>query len=77
MSSEIRQFWMVKGRGPSTACHDSRDMAEAEAERLACENPGQAFFVMEAVTAHRKISVERISLRDDDQYIPTYIRCSF
>ncbi|MGD9862542.1 MAG: hypothetical protein AB7S99_04950 [Pseudodonghicola sp.] len=69
---KLGQFWMVKGDGPTTYRHDSQASAEAEAQRLARLNPGQIFFVMEAVAAHRHIAVERISLRGrvDDEEIP-------
>lgn len=58
------KFWMVKGRGPTNYCHDSRISAEEEAKRLARENPGQLFAVLEAVTAFKKPDVERVDLED-------------
>lgn len=66
---EAKRFWMAAGRGPSNHRHSSQGEAEREAKRLARENPGQWFVVVEAVSAHRKIDVESISLRqsrDDD-----------
>ena len=65
------QFWMVKGAGPASVMHDSQRGAEREAERLARENPGQRFFVLEAIAMHRRVDVERIALRGDpDAEIP-------
>ena len=68
-------FWMVKGDGPAVVCHESRAVAESEAERLARLNPGTPFFVLEAIACHRRVDVERISLdgRNDprkDHLIP-------
>lgn len=66
------RFWMVKGAGPTSCCHDTLDSAEREAARLARAFPGARFFVLEAVACHRKVDVERIDLRatDDDQELP-------
>lgn len=63
-----KQFWMVKGAGPANATHRTRHLAENEAERLARANPGTEFFVMEAVAVHRRIDVERTSLRPGDRF---------
>lgn len=54
---------MVKGRGPTSMVHTSLHSAEEEADRLARVNPGEAFIVLEAVSAHVKTDVERIDLR--------------
>lgn len=59
------QFWMVAGSGPSLYRHGTKEEADREAERLAHKSPGTAFFVMEAVTMFRKVTVERIDLRED------------
>lgn len=68
------RFWMVKGEGPARFCHASLAEAETEANRLARANPGHAFVVLEAVSVHRKLDVERIDLRsraiDDDEDLP-------
>lgn len=61
-----RRFWMVKGQGPANFPHDSRASAEREAERLARCNPGECFYVLEAVTAHIRHDVHRIVLTDAD-----------
>lgn len=58
------KFWMVKGRGPASYCHDSRASAEHEAKRLARENPGELFAVLEAVTGFKKPDVEEVQLED-------------
>lgn len=65
------QFWMVKGSGPAYYEHPSLSGAEAEAERLARLHPGQTFTVLEAVSACRRVDVERVSFRDEnDQQLP-------
>lgn len=66
----MQPFWMVQGAGPATVRHSTRQLAEMEARRLARENPGHEFYVMEAVAGHRKINVERIEFRGDDEDIP-------
>ena len=47
---ELR-FWMVYSPtgGAPTRSHYSRDDAQREAERLARNNPGRAFFVLKSV----------------------------
>lgn len=47
--NDVRRFWMVKGNGPTSAEHYSREAAEDEAHRLALKHPGQRFVVLEAV----------------------------
>lgn len=59
-----QRFWMVKGAGPTQYPHDSRASAEYEADRLARLNPGQCFYVLEAVTAHVRVDVQRIVLTE-------------
>lgn len=75
MTTQPAKFWMVKGDGPASATHGSREAAEREADRLARLSPGTLFFVLEAVACHRRVDVERISLdgRNDprkDHLIP-------
>ena len=60
----MKQFWMVQGDGPARVRHSLRAVAEREAQRLARENPGTEFYVMEAVAGHRKIDVERVAFDD-------------
>lgn len=59
------KFWMVKGYGPTNYIHETQDSAEAEAERLAAANPGQPFVVLEAIAAHRCITVQRFEMREN------------
>ena len=66
----MKRFWMVKGPGPASVIHDNERDAEAEAERLALFHPGDQFFVMESVTAIRKLEVERIDLTGDEWEAP-------
>ena len=68
--NDPHRFWMVQGTGPANHRHASRASAEAEAHRLARVNPGELFFVMEAVAAVRRRDVEYISLRPDDEERP-------
>ena len=60
---EMNSYWMVHGDGPTNYRHDSRASAVTEAERLARQNPGRIFVVLEAVEAIRKVDVERVELR--------------
>ena len=69
MNREPEAFWMVKGPGPASARHDTRSSAEREAERLARANPGQDFYVLQAIALIRKVDVERIALCADE-HIP-------
>ena len=64
------RFWMVQGSGTARFRHESRAQAEAEATRLALSNPGETFFVMEAVAAVRRQDVEYTSLRPNDEETP-------
>lgn len=71
MSRKDEQFWMVKGDGSPTMKHRSRSSAEAEARRLAQQNPGTQFFVLEAVSAWRRLDMERVTFGSDpDDMIP-------
>ena len=65
MSNE-RKFWMVKGRGPTSHQHRTREDAEAEAQRLARTTPGQRFYVLEATAYHVRNETQRVQL--DDPY---------
>lgn len=42
-------FWMVLGGGTPTYRHDNQTSAEKEAERLARQNPGTEFIVLESL----------------------------
>lgn len=65
-----QRFWMVQGDGPARYRHYTRASAETEAHRLARENPGRIFFVLETVSAVRRRDVDYISFRPDDEEIP-------
>lgn len=60
------KFWMVYGIdcGAPTARHGSKEIAETEAKRLARNNPGTTFVVLEAVTAIIKRDLDVITLRE-------------
>jgi hypothetical protein len=60
---DIKQFWMVKGLGPTKFVHITRQSAEAEADRLARENPGRMFFVLETIAYHVRNDVRRVNRR--------------
>jgi hypothetical protein len=63
--SQQRQFWMIwnpEGNMPRF-CHDTEAAAETEAERLARLNPGQSFYILEAVQRYRVDSLQRMHLR--------------
>lgn len=51
---------------PPTFIHPTRGLAEMEAERLARENPGQCFHVVESIVAKRKTDIDTIEF-DPDQ----------
>lgn len=53
-------FWVVwnpEGNVPFVR-HQSRDIAQGEAERLARNNPGQSFYVLASLSVSRKSDVE-------------------
>lgn len=67
-------FWIVwnpAGRNP-TFRHRSESAAVAEAERLARENPGQTFVVLQSVCARRTQTMECVDLSQpvDEREIP-------
>lgn len=72
--SDNEPFWMVYGlhQGAPTVMHYTREIAEAEAKRLARNNPGIQFFVLEAVSRAEKIDVQftRIDRRYLDDGVP-------
>ena len=43
---------MVVGNGPTRCRHETEELADEEAQRLARENPGQVFVVTEAIKAY-------------------------
>lgn len=56
-----KKFFMVLGAGEPCYRHDSQLSAEREAERLATQNPGQEFVVLESlsVCSHRVVQWEQ------------------
>lgn len=64
----MQQFWMVwcPNRNPPVYRHDCEAAAETEAERLARLNPGERFFVLEAVGLRCVDNMHRVSLRPGD-----------
>lgn len=65
--SEQKRFWMIHGIGQRepTMRHESFELAHTEAKRLARNNPGTAFAVLEAVALVFKQDVVTISLKAD------------
>jgi len=69
-----KQFWMVYGLGcgEPTKMHSHFDIAKGEASRLARNNPGTTFVVLEAVAACMKRDVDFVTLKNrrEDDGIP-------
>lgn len=70
MSANVKYapFWFVwnpGGRNPAFR-HRSEESAVDEAERLARNNPGETFVVLESVCARRVDSMLRIDMRASD-----------
>lgn len=65
------KFWMVLGGGMPVYRHQEKESARKEAERLAMENPGHEFTVLEALAT---VKSERITWTvngpDDSNTIP-------
>ena len=59
------KFWMVLGRGTPCYRHPSKQSAQTEAERLASENPGEEFTVLESLATCVKSDM-RWELNDVD-----------
>ncbi len=58
-------FWMVVGKGAPVFKHDSLEAARNEAARLAKQNPGQSFNVLESVATCVATGVSWEELRVD------------
>lgn len=61
----MKQFWFVWnefGQAPRFK-HETEQLATNEAERLARENPGSVFIVLEAVAARKCDNMLRADLR--------------
>lgn len=64
---EQKTFWMVwcpNGHAP-TVKHPYKSDAYGEAERLARNNPGQIFIVLQAIGARKVDDMVRISLTEE------------
>lgn len=64
-----RKFWMVwrmHGNGP-TRMHDTKTSAINEAERLASNNPGFRFVVLEAICAREVNNMREIDLVEPEE----------
>jgi hypothetical protein len=60
-------FWMVYGmnQGAPTARHGSEEIAKQEAQRLARNNPGTAFYVLKAIGVAERVDVTYRDCVDD------------
>lgn len=60
------QFWMVwnPAARPPVVRHPSEQAATQEAERLARLNPGEQFFVLEAISLRCVDNMKRVDLRN-------------
>lgn len=60
-----KPFWMVYGirQGAPTVMHDTHEKARDEAKRLARNNPGVVFVVLESVGAVVKREFDTVSFR--------------
>ena len=70
MALQIELYWLVHGAGPTNHRHETKAAAIREAERLARENPGQAFVVLEAVEAIRLGEFERLTFGEPFEVSP-------
>lgn len=64
----MRKFWMVVGRGVPCVKHDSEQSARAEASRLAKNNPGEPFTVLESIATACKVEVQWTDHISNDEY---------
>ena len=74
MSGEPVKFWMIVGIGqnPPRARHETEHAAFAEANRLARNNPGIEFYVLESMARAVKDEVrfDRMKPAEADDGIP-------
>ncbi|ORE90217.1 hypothetical protein ATO13_23316 [Stappia sp. 22II-S9-Z10] len=63
----MNKFYMVKGRGPTNVHHATRELAEAEATRLAKLNRGTRYVVLEACRSFRVPPVDNVEIVDLDE----------
>lgn len=66
------KFWVVwqPESGAPHRRHDSLESAQAEAERLAEATQTRSFYVMEAISVAKKISVVTTKLTDPSEELP-------
>lgn len=69
MGLKSQKFWMVLGYGTPTFRHPSFDSAKTEAKRLAGDNPGIEFHVLESIGYVVNSNVLWVSA-DDGEQIP-------
>lgn len=65
MDTAPKPFWMIVGigQGCPSRKHDTADKAHAEAKRLARNNPGVTFIILEAVAAITKREFDVVTFR--------------
>lgn len=71
MSSKLQKFWMVYGldQGAPTVRHQAEHIATAEAKRLARNNPGIEFYVLQST--HRAVKSDVVLERiEEDEKLP-------
>lgn len=56
--AQNKKFWMVKGNGPTSFKHSTKEAAIKEAERLANVHPGKEFYVLEAICIKKTSKME-------------------
>ena len=70
MALRIDPYWLVHGSGPTNYRHASKEGAIREAERLARENPGESFVVLEPIEAVRLAEFERFTFGEPSETTP-------
>lgn len=62
------KFWVVwqPESGAPTYRHDSLESAQREAERLAEASQTREFYVLEAMSVSKKVTVQTVDLRDPE-----------
>lgn len=65
MTEAPEPFWMIAGigQGVPSQKHDTADKARAEAKRLARNNPGVTFVILESVAAITKREFDVVTFR--------------
>lgn len=68
------RFWLVWNESgyPPRYRHDTEESAVREAERLARVNPGQNFYVLEAVALRVVDAMQRVDLRQEVNFEPPF-----